>query len=256
MKNKLVFHADKMKLVCILFSISIIVNICAWCAFIIASDYSIIDDSYLSNLNYLNLIFIAFPASIVELIPLVLCVLMLIYNKIKHNAKVLLKVCDYVMAALNLWILVQRLLNQNDDTNKLTTSGYFLFVLPQIISIVGFIAMGISDKCFDISRIGVVFAAILRAVASAIPAVSTLINANKADGQLYQLNKFIGYYYIGRCIYSIIFAVALAVLLFCVFTREKSSVEDRIADLNQDYTSGKITKDSYDAQREELLKEI
>lgn len=126
-----------MKLVCILFSISIIVNICAWCAFIIASDYSIIDDSYLSNLNYLNLIFIAFPASIVELIPLVLCVLMLIYNKIKHNAKVLLKVCAYVMAALNLWILVQRLLNQNDDTNKLTTSGYFLFVLPQIISIVG-----------------------------------------------------------------------------------------------------------------------
>lgn len=169
-----------MKLVCILFSISIIVNICAWCAFIIASDYSIIDDSYLSNLNYLNLIFIAFPASIVELIPLVLCVLMLIYNKIKHNAKVLLKVCAYVMAALNLWILVQRLLNQNDDTNKLTTSGYFLFVLPQIISIVGFIAMGISDKCFDISRIGVVFAAILRAVASAIPAVSTLINTNKA----------------------------------------------------------------------------
>ena len=147
-------------------------------------------------------------------------------------------------------------LNQNDDTNKLTTSGYFLFVLPQIISIVGFIAMGISDKCFDISRIGVVFAAILRAVASAIPAVSTLINTNKADGQLCQLNKFIGYYYIGRCIYSIIFAVALAVLLFCVFTREKSSVEDRIADLNQDYTSGKITKDSYDAQREELLKEI
>ncbi len=128
-----------MKLVCILFSISIIVNICAWCAFIIASDYSIIDDSYLSNLNYLNLIFIAFPASIVELIPLVLCVLMLIYNKIKHNAKVLLKVCAYVMAALNLWILVQRLLNQNDDTNKLTTSGYFLFVLPQIISIVLFL---------------------------------------------------------------------------------------------------------------------
>lgn len=255
MKTKLAFHADKMKLVCILFSISIIVNICAWCAFIIASDYSIIDDSYLSNLNYLNLIFIAFPASIVEFIPLVLCILILIYNKIKHNTKISFKICSYVMSALNLWILVQRLLNQN-DTNKLTASGYFLFVLPQIISIVGFIAMGISDKCFDISRMGVVFAAILRAVASAIPAVSTLINANKVDGQFYQLNKFIGYYYIGRCIYSIIFAVALAVLLFCVFTREKSSVEDRIADLNQDYTSGKITKDSYDAQREELLKEI
>ena len=138
-----------MKLVCILFSISIIVNICAWCAFIIASDYSIIDDSYLSNLNYLNLIFIAFPASIVELIPLVLCVLMLIYNKIKHNAKVLLKVCAYVMAALNLWILVQRLLNQNDDTNKL---DLLLWVL--VISVLIYHALELSLQLFcELSRL-------------------------------------------------------------------------------------------------------
>lgn len=255
MKNKLAFHADKMKLVCILYAVSIVVNICAWCAFVIASDYSyIIDDDYFSHLNYLNLVFTSLTSSTFEFIPFAICVLMLIYNKIKHNVKVLLKIYAYAMAAFNLLLLIFRFPKWSTVAEFFMSA--FLFILLQIIYIIGFIVMGINDKWFDISRTGVIFAAGLRVVLSVITAVTTAVSAKNTAGQLYQLHKFISYYYAGRCVYSIISAAALAVLLFCVFTRDKLSIEDAIASLNQDYTSGKITKDSYDTQREELLKKL
>lgn len=254
MKNKLAFHADKMKFVCILYAVSIVANIGALCALMISSDYNYIGDSYFSHINYLNLISTALTGSALEFIPLVICIIALIYNRIKHKDKALIKICAYAMAAFNLLLFVLNFPKWNSKSEIFTS--LFAFILPNIIYIVGFIFMGISDKRFEVSRACVLFAAGLKSVLSFVTAITTVTSADDTDVQFYNLNKFISCYYFGRCIYSIAFAAALAVLMFCVFKRDKQSIEDRIISLNQDYTSGKITKDSYDIQRKNLLKEL
>ena len=75
------------------------------------------------------------------------------------------------------------------------------------------------------------------------------------------LNNFeVVKYSVYESLYSLIQAcidVACAIiLLFFVFSNGRDNLEEKLEKLHEDYTSGKITKDSYDAQREELLKEI
>ena len=75
------------------------------------------------------------------------------------------------------------------------------------------------------------------------------------------LNNFeVVKYFVYDSLYSLIQAcidVACAIiLLFFVFSKGRDNLEEKLEKLHEDYTSGKIRKDSYEAQRQELLKKL
>ena len=72
----------------------------------------------------------------------------------------------------------------------------------------------------------------------------------------FEVTKYSVYAILFGLIQACIDVVCAIILLFFVFSKGRDNLEEKLEKLHEDYTSGKITKDSYDAQRQELLKKL
>ena len=235
MKNKLVFHADKMKLVCILEAIS--QGFCIiWFIFsAMAAQEQIGDYSQL----IITLIF--------SFVPLILSVFILEYGKRGAKVDSLIKIYASVFAASSALSIVSMIYNYI----KYRGYGYALpvdYLVVDAICLVSWLLIAVFWKrhaLFVASGVVVVLSIFFNVYQNVFSLVWCFRNfKDLVYDRLYSL--------IQACI-----DVACAIiLLFFVFSNGRDNLEEKLEKLHEDYTSGKITKDSYDAQREELLKEI
>ena len=233
MKNKLAFHADKMKLVCILEAIS--QGLCViWIIFRVMAAEKKMED-------YSQLII----TSIFSFVPLIL------------SAKVdsLIKIYALVSAALNMSSIISRINFCNESA--IGFSAIIDYLVVDVMCLASWILIAVFWKhraLFVASGVVVIlglFFSVFRSILSLILFFTHFDVLNN-----FEVTKYSVYAILFGLIQACIDVVCAIILLFFVFSKGRDNLEEKLEKLHEDYTSGKITKDSYDAQREELLKEI
>lgn len=244
MKTKLAFHADKMKLVCILEAIS--QGLCViWIIFRVMAVEKKMED-------YSQLII----TSIFSFVPLILSVFILEYGKRGAKVDSLIKIYASVFAASNALSIVSMIYNYI----KYRGNGVALpvdYLVVDAICLVSWLLIAVFWKrhaLFVASGVVVVLSIFFNVFQNVLSLALYFTNFDV-------LNNFeVVKYFVYDSLYSLIQAcidVACAIiLLFFVFSKGRDNLEEKLEKLHEDYTSGKITKDSYEAQRQELLKKL
>lgn len=244
MKNKLAFHAKKMKFVCILEAASVVLSV-IW---IISNVMSAEKKQIFSQSS------IIITSSIFSFIPLILSVFILEYSKRGAKASSLIKIYAWISAFISATSIITIVYNyiKNDETTLPVES-----LIVYIISFVSWVLNAVlceRRKLFYISGMGVVltrFYCVCDSVLSLIVFCKCFDIRNNFEVIKYTLYAIL-YGLAQECI-----SVACAIILiFFVFSKIEDNLEEKLEKLNEDYTSGKITKDSYDIQRKNLLKKL
>ena len=243
MKNKLAFHADKMKLVCILEAIS--QGLCViWIIFRVMAAEKKMED-------YSQLII----TSIFSFVPLILSVFILEYGKRGAKVDSLIKIYALVSAALNMSSIISRINFCNESA--IGFSAIIAYLVVDVMCLASWILIAVFWKhraLFVASGVVVIlglFFSVFRSILSLILFFTHFDVLNN-----FEVTKYSVYAILFGLIQACIDVVCAIILLFFVFSKGRDNLEEKLEKLHEDYTSGKITKDSYDAQREELLKEI
>ena len=243
MKNKLAFHADKMKLVCILEAIS--QGLCViWIIFRVMAAEKKMED-------YSQLII----TSIFSFVPLILSVFILEYGKRGAKVDSLIKIYALVSAALNMSSIISRINFCNESA--IGFSAIIDYLVVDVMCLASWILIAVFWKhraLFVASGVVVIlglFFSVFRSILSLILFFTHFDVLNN-----FEVTKYSVYAILFGLIQACIDVVCAIILLFFVFSKGRDNLEEKLEKLHEDYTSGKITKDNYDAQREELLKEI
>ena len=243
MKNKLVFHADKMKLVCILEAIS--QGFCIiWFIFSAMAAQEQIGD-------YSRLII----TSIFSFIPFILSVFILEYGKKGAKVDSLIKIYALVSAALNMSSIISRINFCNESA--IGFSAIIDYLVVDVMCLASWILIAVFWKhraLFVASGVVVILGLFFSAFRSILSLILFFTHFNVLNN--FEVTKYSVYAILFGLIQACIDVVCAIILLFFVFSKGRDNLEKKLEKLHEDYTSGKITKDSYDAQREELLKEI
>ena len=244
MKNKLAFHADKMKLVCILEAIS--QGLCViWIIFRVMAAEKKMED-------YSQLIITSF----FSFVPLILSVFILEYGKRGAKVDSLIKIYASVFAASSALSIVSMIYNYI----KYRGNGVALpvdYLIVDAICLVSWLLIAVFWKrhaLFVASGVVVVLSIFFNVFQNALSLVLYFTNFDVLNN--FEVVKYSVYESLYSLIQACIDVACAIILLFFVFSNGRDNLEEKLEKLHEDYTSGKITKDSYDAQREELLKEI
>lgn len=244
MKNKLVFHADKMKLVCILEAIS--QGFCIiWYIFSIMDAQEQIED-------YSQLII----TLIFSFVPLILSVFILEYGKRGAKVDSLIKIYASVFAASSALSIVSMIYNYI----KYRGNGVALpvdYLVVDAICLVSWLLIAVFWKhraLFVASGVVVVLSIFFNVFQNVLSLILFFTHFDVLNN--FEVVKYSVYASLYSLIQACIDVACAIILLFFVFSNGRDNLEEKLEKLHEDYTSGKITKDSYDAQREELLKEI
>lgn len=244
MKTKLAFHADKMKLVCILEAIS--QGFCIiWFIFsAMAAQEQIEDYSQL----IITLIF--------SFVPLILSVFILEYGKRGAKVDSLIKIYASVFAASRALSIVSMIY----DYIKYRGDGVALpvdYLVVHAICLVSWLLIAVFWKhraLFVASGVVVVLSNFFNVFQKVLSLILFFTHFDVLNN--FEVEKSFLYASLYSLIQACIDVAVAIILLFFVFSNGRDNLEEKLEKLHEDYTSGKITKDSYDAQREELLKEI
>lgn len=244
MKNKLVFHADKMKLVCILEAIS--QGFCIiWFIFsAMAAQEQIGDYSQL----IITLIF--------SFVPLILSVFILEYGKRGAKVDSLIKIYASVFAASSALSIVSMIYNYI----KYRGYGFALpadYLVVDAICLVSWLLIAVFWKrhaLFVASGVVVVLSIFFNVYQNVFSLVLYFTNFDVLNN--FEVVKDLVYDRLYSLIQACIDVACAIILLFFVFSNGRDNLEEKLEKLHEDYTSGKITKDSYEAQRQELLKKL
>lgn len=244
MKNKLVFHADKMKLVCILEAIS--QGLCViWIIFSVMVAEKKMEE-------YSQLII----TSIFSFVPLILSVFILEYGKKGAKVDSLIKIYASVFVASSALSIVSMIYNYiKYRSNGIAFPVNYLVV--DAICLVSWILIAVFWKhhaLFVASGVVVVLSIFFYAYQNIFSLILLFTHFDALNN--FEVVKYSVYANLYGLIQACIDVACAIILLFLVFSDGKDNLEEKLGKLQEDYTSGKITKDSYDAQREELLKEI
>jgi hypothetical protein len=243
MKNKLAFHADKMKLVCILEAIS--QGLCViWIIFRVMAAEKKMED-------YSQLII----TSIFSFVPLILSVFILEYGKRGAKVDSLIRIYALVSAALNMSSIISRINFCNESA--IGFSAIIDYLVVDVMCLASWILIAVFWKhraLFVASGVVVILGLFFSVFRSILSLILFFMHFDVLNN--FEVTKYSVYAILFGLIQACIDVVCAIILLFFVFSKGRDNLEEKLEKLHEDYTSGKITKDSYDAQREELLKEI
>lgn len=243
MKNKLAFHADKMKLVCILEAIS--QGLCViWIIFRVMAAEKKMED-------YSQLII----TSIFSFVPLILSVFILEYGKRGAKVDSLIRIYALVSAALNMSSIISRINFCNESA--IGFSAIIDYLVVDVMCLASWILIAVFWKhraLFVASGVVVILGLFFSVFRSILSLILFFMQFDVLNN--FEVTKYSVYAILFGLIQACIDVVCAIILLFFVFSKGRDNLEEKLEKLHEDYTSGKITKDSYDAQREELLKEI
>lgn len=243
MKNKLVYD-DKKIMLC-----SILILICSITEFMYSFGYYIANDYYLSFEDFWGYLLIALLYSLLRFMPELICVAAFVYNRFKPaNAIAANKLFKIYTLIYTLTKLLTALVYCFSALNRAgTLDAYFYISVLSTVFWLLLVLFSDNKKIYSVSRVAVLIMECLYAVMYLYNLLEKLI-----AGSFESLSST-------AIIMNLIFyAFTIAqtyILLFGVFKREPSA-DELLEKLNKSYTSGKISKEDYDAQRQKIIDSI
>lgn len=261
MKNKLVYDNKNIKVYSILILSHIIFN------YIYQFGSTLIDESYIGFGDVGEDIFSALFNAVISCLPELICITLFAYNKIKPKhamtANKLLKIYVYVKGGILATVVVimgipylvsylfcLQYASFSPIIQDLLSENQLLFVLYTFLKAVFLLVLGIflnNKKVYSVSKVALLIIESLRAV---------VYLYNLFDGLIAGSFESSATSNVMNLILNASFVIAETyILLFGVFKREPSA-DELLEKLNKNYTSGKISKEDYDAQRQKIIDSI
>lgn len=245
MEYKIAYHADKMKLVCILEAILFVFNIIQ---LVIQSKL------YYTEISAFNVV--------LSLVPLLSLVFIFEYEKIWRGSidqTTLFRIYTWVEIAIIIGI---NIFNAYDVwcNNSSYEHESFFFVLWRyssgtLIYLIPWILIAVFWKrkvLFTCSRIAALVYPLLRIFENFIVFIR-IISGDFSFGFVDEELELFALQYFLYIIQGCLSLACTILLLFFVFKRATLTVEERLQRLNKKYTSGKISREEYEAKCRNIL---
>lgn len=241
MKNKLVFHADKMKIQSLLCGLSAVLSV-------LLLVYSIANSNGDNgNAEYGQLI----VYSILTFAPVALCIFILEYGKKGAESRRLIIIYAFGSVILTLISIVYNYVLigiSNIDVSS---------VINTVISLIFCVLSAVfceQRRLFRMVGVGVVLKSIYDIFNSVLVLIVTFTEFDALNN--FDVMKVIVYSSVCGLIQNCLSLACVIIWFFFVFSEYKNDIEKKLENLIKDYTSGKISKEDYDSERQKIINSI
>lgn len=244
MKDKLVFHADKMKIQSIL---------CGLSAVLYELLIIYIDINSNGNFEYWRLIvFSAF-----NFLPFALCVFIFEYGKRGAEIRKLIKI--YALgSAFFVLISIITTLYSNIVNDNISGENILWATAADIICLVFWVLSAVfceQKRSFAMLGGGVVVIYIYNIFRSICALVVYFTDFHALDNFV-DFMKVAVYSSVCGLIQNCLSLACVIIWFFFVFSLSGRDIEKKLEKLNKNYTSGKISKEDYDSERQKIINSI